>query len=316
MIRICICLIAAAVVSQTPTPPIIAPVRPSLARYGCRTFATSTRQVTKSPISTTEVVTTHKYDALAHKWTGTGTMTDNRGTHLAMTTVTNYASAEDVVNEIVRASGTKGFTTAGQGQFNAPAGAFESSDAGRALILGAPFADGYRLIDRYISPTSIAPNQPPTGEAANNIEWAIVTIPPLKLHTSVVITGGVNTTTMNEFDKYGRIVKMTSGPGPGSSNTYTEWDRFGRPTAGTGEGPGFTQTITMTRDDTQRTETATYKTKMAGTADPTTAVYKTYYDTNGTMILQEVRTPAGETRTTVTIESTTKVCAGPTNPAR
>lgn len=131
--------------------------------------------------------------------------------------------------------------------------------------------------------------------------------PPLTYALTAIATQvGTKTTTggvTNTFDSARRILKTVNTSASGeSTTTYSDWDQAGRPTRAHDVGKGFSNTRTISYDDTARTRTTVVNGGPLRTVET--------FDTNGNQIetLATAGGMAASTKTVITINTSQRVC--------
>jgi YD repeat-containing protein len=133
-------------------------------------------------------------------------------------------------------------------------------------------------------------------------------VPPLFKALKAVATGTGpatrNAETAFTFDSQGRLLKEVTTGSP-TTTTYTEWDAAGRPTRVRDTGPGFNNTRVVTYDDAQRTRTT--KVIPEGQSQAVITTIETF-DADGNPVRQVASGGPSASATTITINSTERVC--------
>jgi len=133
-------------------------------------------------------------------------------------------------------------------------------------------------------------------------------VPPLfkALKSNATTTGpaGRTSETTYTYDGQGRLTKEATAGAP-TSTTYTEWDKAGRPTKVQDVGRGFNNTRDVSFDDVQRTRTI--RVTPAGRGQVVMTTIETF-DADGNPIRQVATAGPSTTTTTITINSTQRIC--------
>jgi YD repeat-containing protein len=133
-------------------------------------------------------------------------------------------------------------------------------------------------------------------------------VPPLfkALKSNATTTGpaGRTSETTYTYDSQGRLTKEATAGAP-TSTTYTEWDKAGRPTKVQDVGRGFNNTRDVSFDDVQRTRTT--RVTPAGRGQVVMTTIETF-DADGNPIRQVATAGPSTTTTTITINSTQRIC--------
>jgi YD repeat-containing protein len=133
-------------------------------------------------------------------------------------------------------------------------------------------------------------------------------VPPLfkALKSNATTTGpaGRTSETTYTYDGQGRLTKEATAGAP-TTATYTEWDPAGRPTKVHDMGRGFNNTREVSFDDVQRTRTT--RVIPAGQGQVVMTTVETF-DVDGNPVRQVATGGPSTTTTTITINSTQRIC--------
>jgi hypothetical protein len=133
-------------------------------------------------------------------------------------------------------------------------------------------------------------------------------VPPLRRSlrtetTTKTNASSITATLVNSYDSQKRLIReVGTGPkGVQSTTTYSSWDAKGRPTLGTTVHPGGKNSLTITYNDSTRTQTTT----TAGLLGQSLSCSVTF-DANGNAIATSCLGAASGSKTTIT--ATDKIC--------
>jgi hypothetical protein len=142
-----------------------------------------------------------------------------------------------------------------------------------------------------------------TYTSVANFVDEVSAIPPRDLATSYVATqtGAPGSSATNVFDGNGRITSRSNMSAAGvGTTTYTSWDSAGRPTGASDVGPGYSNTLVITMNDTLRTRTTSVNGGQVITVET--------FDANGNITSQSSSGGGATNSTAFTTNSTQRVC--------